>query len=91
MSQSNQFSPENKSARRSLLLPESLPPRGLARVQAALYIGVSATKFDEMVRDGRMPRPKRIDGRVVWDRKKLDEAFEALPDGSETNPWNDVT
>jgi hypothetical protein len=33
-----------------------------------------------MVRDRRMPPPKRINGRVVWDRVKLDTAFEALPD-----------
>ena len=35
-------------------LPASLPPRGLSRVQAAEYIGIGATKFDEMVDDGRM-------------------------------------
>ena len=33
-----------------------------------------------MVADGRMPKPKRIDGRVVWDRLQLDSAFAALPD-----------
>ena len=57
-----------------------LQPRGLARAQAAAYIGVGATKFDEMVEDGRMPKPKRIDGRTVWDRHRLDMAFSALPD-----------
>jgi excisionase family DNA binding protein len=61
-------------------LPLSLAPRGLSRVQAAEYVGVGVTKFDEMVDDGRMPRPKRIDGRHVWDRIKLDEAFAALDD-----------
>lgn len=44
-------------------LPLSLAPRDFSRVQAAEYIGVGVTKFDEMVDDGRMPRPKRIDGR----------------------------
>jgi excisionase family DNA binding protein len=57
-----------------------MSPRGLSREQAAEYVGVGATKFDEMVADGRMPRPKRIDGRVVWDVVRLDIAFEALPD-----------
>jgi hypothetical protein len=32
----------------------------LSRAQAAEYIGVDVTKFDEMVDDGRMPKPKRI-------------------------------
>jgi predicted DNA-binding transcriptional regulator AlpA len=59
-------------------LPLSLAPRGLSRVQAAEYVGVGVTKFDEMVKDGRMPKPKQIDGRIVWDRVLLDEAFEAL-------------
>lgn len=66
--------------RRADVLPISLPPRGLNRVESAAYIGVSTTKFDEMVADHRMPRAKRIDGRVVWDRKKLDAAFDQLPD-----------
>jgi predicted DNA-binding transcriptional regulator AlpA len=78
------------------LLPASLPPRGLSRMQAAEYIGVGGTKFDEMVADGRMPRPKRIDGRTVWDRDKLDEQFAALDeDGAsdtaapkDENPWD---
>ena len=61
-------------------LPSSLPPRGLSREQAAEYIGVGATKFDEMVGDGRMPKPKKIDGRIVWDLRKLDAAFDALED-----------
>lgn len=58
--------------------PLSYPPRGMSRDEAARYIGVSATKFDDLVADGRMPQPKRIDGRVVWDRLRLDAAFSEL-------------
>lgn len=58
----------------------SYPPRGLCREEAARYIGVGLTKFDEMVADRRMPRPKRVDGRVLWDRIGLDAAFTDLPD-----------
>ena len=57
----------------------SLPPRGISRVEAAAYVGVSPSKFDEMVRDHRMPNPKRIDCRKVWDLRDLDLAFDALP------------
>ena len=72
-------------------LPLSLAPRGLSRVQAAEYIGVGVTKFDEMVDDGRMPRPKRIDGRCVWDRIKLDAAFDELDDDIRPkNEWDDL-
>jgi hypothetical protein len=70
----------------------SLEPRGLSRGKAAAYIGVGPTKFDELVSDGRIHAPKRIDGRKVWDRRKLDEDFEALPDDAqrEANSWNEV-
>ena len=64
-------------------------PRGLSRVQAAAYIGVSPSLFEMMVADGRMPQPKRINARTVWDRHRLDEAFAALPDGdADANPWD---
>jgi exosome complex RNA-binding protein Rrp42 (RNase PH superfamily) len=44
-----------------------------------------------MVLDGRMPQPKRIDGRRVWDVRALDMKFDALPAGdeSERNAWDD--
>jgi predicted DNA-binding transcriptional regulator AlpA len=74
------------------VLPRSLAPRGLSRVQAAAYVGVSPTLFDEMVQDGRMPKPARINARTVWDRLKLDEAFASLSDGDkgDDDPWNKV-
>ena len=78
---------EKPSARRSSTLPLSLPPRGLSRVQAAEYIGVSPSTFDKMVAEGDMPPPKKIRGRVIWDRKQLDCAFDAFDDGGE-NPWD---
>ena len=54
------------------LRSKSQPRRGLRRVEAAIYVGIEPTKFDEMVHDGRMPRPKRIDGATVWDQRRLD-------------------
>lgn len=60
----------------------SYPPRGLSRDEAARYVGVSPTKFDELVSKRKMPRPKRVDGRVIWDRVALDIAFSELPDDS---------
>lgn len=68
----------------------TLAPRGLCRVEAALYIGVSATLFDTLVKDGRMPAPRRINARTIWDRYELDAAFEALPHEADqkSNPWD---
>lgn len=62
------------------LRAQSQPRRGLRREEAAAYIAVSPRKFDELVLDGRMPKPKRVDGIVVWDILRLDSAFDALPD-----------
>jgi predicted DNA-binding transcriptional regulator AlpA len=45
--------------------------------------------FDAMVKDGRMPQPKKINSRVIWDRFELDAAFEELPDKGTSNPWDD--
>ena len=64
--------------------------RGLKRTEAAAYVGFSPTKFDETVRDGRMPQPRRVDGRKIWDVRDLDDSFERLPYEDEINPWNVV-
>jgi predicted DNA-binding transcriptional regulator AlpA len=57
-----------------------------------MYIGVSATLFDRMVADGRMPGPRRIDGRKVWDIRAIDMAFDDLPreNGAERSSWEDA-
>jgi hypothetical protein len=64
-----------------------------------MYIGVSPSKFDELVADGRMPAPRRIDGRKVWDVRAIDLAFDelpcddsanALPDRSGENEWDRI-
>ena len=63
-----------------------IEPRGLHREEAAAYIGVGLSKFDEMVRDGRMPGPRKVDTRNIWDRYALDDAFENLPMDVPENP-----
>jgi hypothetical protein len=56
-----------------------------------MYIGVSPSKFDELVADGRMPKPVKIDGRRVWDIRQLDLAFDALSrEDSVPNSWDGV-
>ena len=59
------------------------PPRGLCREEAARYVGVGASLFDEMVKDGRMPKPKRVNTRAIWDRAGLDAYFTDLPSNEE--------
>lgn len=68
----------------------SYPPRGLSREEAARYVGIGVTKFMAMVGDGRMPKPKRIDSRVVWDRIAIEAAFGDLPDEGNGNPLDEL-
>lgn len=70
--------------------PHTLLPRGLSRTEAAEYIGVSVWLLDQMVNDGRMPKPKEINSRRIWDRHALDMAFDALPSCEEVNPFDGV-
>jgi hypothetical protein len=55
-------------------------PRGLREGDAARYVGVSPSQFRSWVAEGVMPGPKKQGGVVVWDRNKLDDSFEALPE-----------
>jgi predicted DNA-binding transcriptional regulator AlpA len=78
---------------RHCALPPTLAPRLIGREAAAAYVSIGVTKFDELVKDGRMPKPRRIDGRKVWDVRQLDAAADRLPvDGeSDGDPlWADI-
>jgi predicted DNA-binding transcriptional regulator AlpA len=66
------------------------PRRGLSRVEAARYVGIGTTKFDEMVADRRMPQAFRIDGRVLWDIHDLDAALDNIKAGASANAWDNV-
>ena len=75
----------------NISLYEGVAPRGLSRVQAARYVGVSPSLFDEMVKDGPAPRPFRINTRVIWDVRDLDVAIDALKgEPDEANSWDEV-
>jgi predicted DNA-binding transcriptional regulator AlpA len=79
------------SRERHHVLPPNLPPLGLRREAAAEFVCVSASKFDAMVRDGRMPRPMHIDGITTWDVDQLRAAWAQLRDQANaggTNEWD---
>lgn len=65
--------------------------RGLSRVEAAGYVGVSPGTFDRLVVEGKMPVAKRVYARRIWDRRALDMAFDALDcEEIEGNEWDKV-
>jgi predicted DNA-binding transcriptional regulator AlpA len=79
---------------RQIALPPTLAPRLINRDAAAAYVDLSPNSFDEMVKAGRMPRPKQLTGRrQAWDVRALDIAVDNLPIAGETAPddtWSDV-
>jgi predicted DNA-binding transcriptional regulator AlpA len=82
---------EGKMTARALSDVRPVPRRGLSRNEAAMYIGISPSKFDELVADGRMPGPVKIDSRKIWDIRHLDLAFDALSmENPGPNSWEGV-
>jgi hypothetical protein len=68
--------------------PPRIQPRGLSRLDAAYYLSISPSKFDEMRKDGRVRPARLIDGRKVWDVRQLDETFDDLPlESDEDDDW----
>jgi hypothetical protein len=65
---------------------------GLSELEAAAALGISASKFRAMVAEKRMPSPRRLDNRRIWDIDELRDAFKALPhEGDcEKNTWADL-
>lgn len=75
-------------------LGEAYAPRLLRRTAAARYVGVSANKFDELVRERVFPAAKRITDNIKgWDRFELDAAVDGLDDDAPSMPldtsWDD--
>jgi predicted DNA-binding transcriptional regulator AlpA len=59
---------------------------------AAAYLSVAPGTFDEMVKDGRMPRAKLLGGRrKAWDVLELDRAVESLPvNDNDDSTWDNL-
>jgi predicted DNA-binding transcriptional regulator AlpA len=68
-------------------LPMNLPPRLVSRDAAAQYCGMTGNTFAELVKEGKMPSPKKFRTRVLWDIREIDRAI----DGERMhNPWDAV-
>jgi predicted DNA-binding transcriptional regulator AlpA len=60
-------------------LPPGVLPYAVGRQAAAALVGISASFFDKLVGDGRMPQPRELDGRVLWDSEEVRSAWRAFP------------
>jgi hypothetical protein len=66
---------------------------GLSEEEAAAAVGISQTKFRDLVTQKRMPTARRVDGRKIYDVDELRLAFKALPHEpmvEEVDTWADV-
>lgn len=64
--------------------PYAYAPRAMGIEAASRYLAISPSKFSQLVAEGRLPKPRKIDKRSVWDRHQLDQFFEDLPTGDAT-------
>jgi predicted DNA-binding transcriptional regulator AlpA len=75
-------------------LPPTLAPRLISREAAAAYVNASPTTFDAMVKDGTMPRPRRLRGRrKAWDVRALDAAVDDLAvdnNDNDNDSWDNI-
>lgn len=82
-----------KSRSRQTMLSTVPIVLGLPEAEAATAIGVSHTKFRELVAAGTMPSARVVGGRLIYDVDELRLAFKNLPhqggDG-ELDTWADV-
>lgn len=63
-------------------------PRGLRRVDAARYLGISPTHFDKQVKAGVIPAPLHRFGVNLWDRMTLDTLFEGVSQADGDDYWD---
>ena len=67
--------------------------RGLSASEAAIYIGVGTTTFQNLVGDKLMPKPRGAYSCRLWDVDDLDAWFKSLPiigDDKEVDTWADL-
>ena len=69
-----------------------LQPRGLRRVAAAAYLGISPSHFDKERARGSIPAPKMLFGVAIYDRNELDVLFDGrsmtAANDNDPNPWD---
>jgi hypothetical protein len=64
---------------KAVIAARLLVRRGLDENEAAIYLSLSPSFFRKLVGQGRMPRPRLVGERRIWDVEELDLAFKALP------------
>jgi predicted DNA-binding transcriptional regulator AlpA len=73
----------------------SLPRFALRRDEAAASVAISPTLFDEWIRQGKMPKGRKIGGVVLWDTQEVRDAWCNIRDSDTSaptaNPFDGIT
>lgn len=67
-----------------------IEPRLLRQPDAARYVGMSESKFCELVKRDVFPQGVQIDSIRLWDRVKLDRRIDRLFDEAGFDPFSEV-
>lgn len=60
-------------------------PLGLGLNEAAAYLGLGPSLFERLVAEGKMPFPRQLAGRRVWDAEEVAAAFRRIPHATPAN------
>lgn len=66
-----------------------MQPAALRAPVAASYVGVSLSKFHELVSAGQMPKPIKIGRASLWRRQDLDASLDQFADESAPSQWDE--
>ena len=69
----------NARMSRALSKSRAIPRRGLSREEAAVYLGISSTTFDELRKRGVVDLPRVIGGRKLWDKQTQRQSRRGKP------------
>lgn len=72
-------------------LPPGVYPFAVPLDAAAALVGVSSNYFGQLVEEGRMPQPREIGRRVLWDTEEVKAAWRAIPkrgEAAKANSWD---
>ena len=72
-------------------LPPGIIPFAVSRDTGAALLGISGGTFDKLVRAGKLPEPREVESRILWDAKEIEAAWRAMPkrgQPSTSNEWD---
>jgi predicted DNA-binding transcriptional regulator AlpA len=70
-------------------LPPGVVPFAVSRETGAELIGISPNHFDKLVKEGRLPAPREVGGRILWDSEEIRAAWRAMPRRGQPPPVNE--